>query len=156
MKKQSIPSVCWARVRGDNLLRRSKVESRSEPGQGNAGYSEPLQTARAITTQPRLGTYCVQRKAAQREHLRNTTNLPERGPLLFSKPCPLPFSGHCLLTSRAAPPPSHTVTIGTTSFLPLDRTPLATVDWTRGEHLTEAGPIRDSDPGDLGRLGSRE
>lgn len=70
-------------------------------------------------------------------------------------PSPL-FWELCLLTSCAAPPPPHMVAIGTTSVLPLDRTPLATVDWTRGEHLTEAGPIRGPDPGELGRLGPRE
>lgn len=42
------------------------------------------------------------------------------------------------------------VTIGTTAFLRLDHTPLAAVDWTRGEHLIEAGPIRVSTPGDWG------
>lgn len=47
-------------------LRKPKVESRREPGQGNAGYQEPFQRTWAITTQQRLGTYCVQRKAARR------------------------------------------------------------------------------------------
>lgn len=68
-----------------------------------------------------------------------------------------PYSLGCLFPSPFPPgtvPPSFqpttplVVTIGTTCILQLDHTPLATVDWTRGKHLTKARPIRVSIPGD--------
>lgn len=40
--------------------------------------------------------------------------------------------------------------MGTTSVLGLDHTLLAAADWARGEHLTQAGPIRILIPGNLG------
>lgn len=40
--------------------------------------------------------------------------------------------------------------MGTTSVLGLDHTLLAAADWARGEHLTQARPIRILIPGNLG------
>lgn len=66
-------------------------------------------------------------------------------PIVWAAPPLSPFLRELRLLSSSL---RRVVTIGTTSILQLDHTPLATVDWTRGEHLTEGGPIRVSIPRD--------